>query len=347
VGKKQESNAEMKRKSALSATEWLDNRPEPTKDLIEFNIELIKSSFSKEAEKLNLSPKLLFYLMHYNIVFTSMEQVNGAFNERLDNFSYGKMEQFMRRRDRKMVWITIPPSSLYKKHQKILFEAVTYIHQHCPWKLRNWLPDRFKEFRAISEKIIRNTDPKEIKWRVLSQKQKEWIQHPFEGIGWRGPIPIKDLFDHMVYGYVAMVDQLSKYRRMNLWLAKEYVNLHDFYLLGGRRYAKERVFPSIKERLKTLDRLVNYTDDLVILETAIKPLKCLIDNDLLFTSVFYSYLYKPERGKLPDLKRKALEKVKPLIYLLRFFDIQPIDYNSIKIKSIYDFGVLLLNALAG
>ncbi|MCJ7508503.1 MAG: hypothetical protein MUO85_07205 [candidate division Zixibacteria bacterium] len=63
--------------------------------------------------------------------------------------------------------------------------------------------------------------------------------------------------------------------------------------------------------------------------------------------MFYSYFYKRERGKPRVLKRKALEKAKLLIYLLKFFNIQPIDHNGIKIKSIYDLGVLLLNALAG
>ncbi|MCJ7508504.1 MAG: hypothetical protein MUO85_07210 [candidate division Zixibacteria bacterium] len=191
----------------------------------------LKDNLSKPVKCLNLSPKLLFYLMHYKIVFPSMEQV-GAFNERLDNFSYGKMEQFMRRRDRKMVWIAIPPSSLYKKHQKILYEAITYIHQHYPWKLRNCLPDRFKEFRAISETIIHNTNPKEIKCGGLSQKQKEWIR--LNG----GGGTIKNIFEYMVCEYTEMVDQLSKYRIMSGWLEEQYPHLYDFYLHGRRRYAQ-------------------------------------------------------------------------------------------------------------
>jgi hypothetical protein len=339
-------------------TEWLNNLPEPIKSFIKWQIAPLKSNLSTKVRSLKLSPKLLFYLMHYEIVSPWLEKVNSGFNDRLDNFSFGKMEPAMRRRDRKMVWITIPPSSLYKEHQRILQEAITFIHQRYPWKLRNWLPDRFKEFRAISEEIIRNTNPKEARSVDLSEEQKEWfywwgnIPSRFNHIVIEGVVPpptIEGVFERMLCEYNMMLDQLSKYRVMSRWLEEKHRHLHEFYLHGRGRYAQsEKVFPSIGERLKSLNKLVAVVDDLAICETAfMKELKCLMDNDLLFTSVFYSYFYKRKRGRPPRLKRKALEKAKPYIYYLKFFKIQPILWNGIEITSIYDLGVLLLNALAG
>jgi hypothetical protein len=327
----------------------------------EYDIRWLTHNLSKEVRRLKLSRRLLFYLMHYKIVDPSLEEVNRNFNQRLDDFSFGKMEQVMSRKDQKMVWITIPPSSLFKTHQRIEQEAVTYIHEHRKhyylWNLWNSLPDRFKEFRVISEEIIRNTNPKEARSADLSEKQKVWFwcseipPNPIEYVGGGGPgtPTIESVFERMLTEYNWMIGQLSKYKEMTKWLEKNYPGLHEFYLHGKDRIgAKDKIAPSMRERLKSLDEVVNskYVD-LAMIEIAFSQLKRLIEDDLLFTCVFYSYFYKSEKGLPPELKRKALERAKPYVYYLKFFTIQPIPWNGIKIRSRYKLGVLLLNALAG
>jgi hypothetical protein len=202
------------------------------------------------------------------------------------------------------------------------------------------------KFLKLGYQIIGNTDPKEINDSNFSKAQKEWLAK--DGIknidGVLGKVKSK-------YGKVCAKRQFKWIRLMNNWLKKNYPQLHEFYLHGRVGCETEgKIAPSMIERLKSLDQVVKY-GDLAIIEIALSQLKYLIENDILFASVFYRYFYKQPQGSLPDqdsgLKRKALKEALPYVYYLKFFKIQPILWNGIEIRSIYDRGVLLLNALAG
>jgi hypothetical protein len=319
----------------------------------DYNITWLTHNLSEKVRCLKLSPKILFYLMHYEIVSPSLENVNQGFNKRLDDFSFGKAEPVMRRRDGKMVWRTIPPSSLFKTHQRIEQEAVIYIHEHRNlWSLWNSLPDRFKEFRAISEEIIRNTNPKEARWADLSKKQKEWFYwgsdgippNPIVWVGQGGPptLTFKGVLEHMLTEHSGMTGQLSKYKVMNKWLEKNYPRLHAFYLNGEDGIGvKQKLAPSIGERLQGLDILLVNSKyvDLAMIEIAFSQLKRLIEEDLLFTCVFYSYFYRPKRGRPPKtLVKEVINRIRlPLIEALKGFGIRKPIPNALQ----------LLNALAG
>jgi hypothetical protein len=256
-----------------------------------------------------------------------MEQAHSAFNKSLRRVAL------------------LPPDS------SDLYKETLYKHiDPCLWNLVSpfsiegscimILPDRLKKFRDLSVKIIQKTDPQEINEKKLCEKQKEWI---------RGNVlkTIDGVFFMLEMKYVQMIDQIGKYRRINDELHKSYSNLHEYYLNGRPHDQEKKGSPSIRQRLKSLNELVTNVDDPVTLEMAFKQLRCLMENDPLFASVFYSYFYEPKKDIPPDLKRKALEKARPYVYFLKFFTKQPINHEGAKIKGIYDLGVLLLNALAG
>lgn len=245
------------------------------------------------------------------------------------------------------------------KYEKILYEAVKYCLQPLRMPVHTWdelkkgISEKqgatvsiTKEFLEIAGQIINNTNPKKVDVTNLSNGQREWLSTHGTGIE-----TIDDIFYMMQWEYLTASHNIneSKYYLMSNWLKKNHPYLYKFYLSGRNRKGKLiRSYPSMRARLKTLDKMVRDRQiDPLMIEIAIQHFISLLNNDILFASVFDSYFFKRRRGKPRDFKRKALDQAKPFIYYLKFFEYKPILFKNTSVTSIYDIGVLLLNALAG
>jgi hypothetical protein len=342
-------------------------------EYLEERIGKLRAVLGSDVKRLNLSPKLLWSLMHHNVVFTELAGVESAFNRRLQDLKFSKLKTTEEQKDE------FPWTSGYKE---ILYKAVEFCRQpletpaYTLEEHREGLakddyptPSIPQEFFEIADQILQRTERKKINYADLTENEKNWCKglrsqmvedyYPDDtefnlqcAQGWGGEIrTVKDIMEAMMNEYASMAHQISerKCSMMNWWLKKHYPNLHEFYLHGKGRYGtNKRIFPAMRERLQNLDDLVKskYADT-VMIEIACNQLYSLIEKDPLFASVFYTYFYKQNKGLYPDLRKKALDKAKPYICFLKFFKIQPIDYKGVSISSIYDRGVLLLNALAG
>jgi hypothetical protein len=341
----------MRKKEELGDTDA--ELPEPIRKWKEERIRDIRAVLRSPVESLKLSEECLFQLWKFD--FASPEYAEQQFNCRLKEYkpsgALTEYKEILKSVQYDSSKIHFYSSSPMFEYEKILDTAV----EMCLAPLKS-LDRPFgeseatysvsKQFQRLTGEIISKTHPKEIVHTDLSEKQIEFLSTDGCGIE-----TIEDVFYMMESKYLtACYEQhRRKYSLMSKWLEKNHPHLYEFYLNGKTRYGERgSVFPPMRKRLRNLDKLVNSKEAKPeTVEIAFRQLKCLIEDDLLFASVFYSYFYEQQKGRLPDLKRRALKEAKPYVYYLKLFNIQPIDYNGVEIKSIYDLGVLLLNALAG
>jgi hypothetical protein len=312
----------------------------------EERVRRIQEVLSSRVRRLKLCEKCLLQLLEYG--FASPEYAERDFHRRLKEYKRsGALAQYKRdQEDGYEVYSSYP----MLEYEKILDEVV----EVCLAPLKSLdrpfgeLEDTFcvsEKFQKLKGQIISKTNPKEPNVENLTEAQKEWLSTYGCGIE-----TIEDVFYMMESEYLGACHRQykRKYSLINQWLKDNHSKLYEFYLHGTRRTkGAKSFFPSMGNRLKTLDKFMQSEEaDPVTIEIAIRQLKHLIEDDLLFACVFYSYFFKSERGRPPDLKRMALNRVTPYVYYLKFFDIQPIQWSGTEISSIYDLGVLLLNALA-
>jgi hypothetical protein len=198
-------------------------------------------------------------------------------------------------------------------------------------------------FFKIADQIIRKTKYKLIRDTHVTKDEKDLLS--FFGVE-----EIGDIFEVMQDEYIdACLNGVERYTLISRWLEKNHPDLYEFYLHGKVKDGEEgSVFPSIAERLRSLDRLVrSKSNGRAVIQIAISQLSVLLGNDLLFKSIFYDYFYKKERDVIPVQKKGALREVIPYIHHLKYFESKSIRVRNFYLRSIYDLGVVLLNALAG